>query len=247
MPRISLAFVAPGAVRHPLMFERPLPLAAGRSPASRPPSSAGHPSRRLARRRPVLRLGRHAQAARLLLRPRSRRARAPGRQAQPRRGIRKVRERRRPAGRSGQDHRRAVRAPAGLPGAADLAARVRCPDASRESVNMLIHLAVSMRAHGRGGALLVVPRRRGTGGGIHRAARPVRPRAAVRRARRADALARPPGNPGSGWVDALRRAVDGRRRPDRGRRRHVITDQYELLAFGAKIVRRDGIVAGRPK
>ena len=47
--------------------------------------------------------------------------------------------------------------PAGLPGAAHLAARLRFAGSWVGSVNVLVQLAVSMRAHGRGGPLLVVP------------------------------------------------------------------------------------------
>ena len=46
------------------------------------------------------------------------------------------------------------------PDCPDLAARLRYPATiSEDSVNVLVQLAVSMRAHGRGGSLLVVPRR----------------------------------------------------------------------------------------
>ena len=48
------------------------------------------------------------------------------------------------------------------------------------------------------------------------------------------------GNPGSRWVDALRRAVEGVAGLTAVDGATVITDQYEVLAFGAKIVRRDG-------
>ena len=42
------------------------------------------------------------------------------------------------------------------------------------------------------------------------------------------------------WADALRRAVDGVAGLTAVDGATVISDQYEVLAFGAKIVRRDG-------
>ena len=47
-------------------------------------------------------------------------------------------------------------------------------------------------------------------------------------------------NPDRRWVDALRRAVDGVAGLTAVDGATVITDQYEVLAFGAKIVRRRG-------
>jgi hypothetical protein len=47
-------------------------------------------------------------------------------------------------------------------------------------------------------------------------------------------------DPDRRWVDALRRAVDGVAGLTAVDGATVITDQYEVLAFGAKIVRRDG-------
>jgi hypothetical protein len=47
-------------------------------------------------------------------------------------------------------------------------------------------------------------------------------------------------SPDRGWLDALRRAVDGVAGLTAVDGATVITDQYEVLAFGAKIVRRDG-------
>ena len=48
------------------------------------------------------------------------------------------------------------------------------------------------------------------------------------------------GNPDRHWVDALRHAVDGVASLTAVDGATVITDRYEVLAFGAKIVRRDG-------
>jgi len=47
-------------------------------------------------------------------------------------------------------------------------------------------------------------------------------------------------NPDRRWVDALRHAVDGVANLTAVDGATVMTDRYEVLAFGAKIVRRDG-------
>jgi len=113
------------------------------------------------------------------------------------------------------------------------------PRASVEDVNVLVELAVSMRTHGRGGSLLVVP----AGSDSWRASilRPImypvvppftelaelmREEAGERQQRR--------------WQDALHPAIEmvaGLTAVDGAT---VITNDYEVLAFGAKIGRRDG-------
>jgi hypothetical protein len=110
---------------------------------------------------------------------------------------------------------------------------------SSESVNVLIHLAVSMRAHGRGGSLLVVPSR--TELWWESVVRPVLyalvpPFAALAVLMEDRAAA----NPDRRWVDALRHAVDGVANLTAVDGATVMTDRYEVLAFGAKIVRRAG-------
>jgi hypothetical protein len=119
-----------------------------------------------------------------------------------------------------------------------------------ESADVLVQLAVSMRAHGRGGALVVVPT--GTDAWRESVITPVAyavhpPFAALAElvlhektaalggtaARRVDTLV-PPGH------DSLSRlitivagltAVDGAT---------LISDRYDLMAFGAKLTRRSG-------
>lgn len=111
--------------------------------------------------------------------------------------------------------------------------------ASSESVNVLIHLAVSMRAHGRGGSLLVVPsktalwRESVVQPVLYTLAPPFSALAELMKERVAD-------DPDRRWVDALRRAVDGVAGLTAVDGATVISDQYEVLAFGAKIVRRAG-------
>jgi hypothetical protein len=108
-----------------------------------------------------------------------------------------------------------------------------------DSVNVLVQLAVSMRAHRRGGILLVVPDSTDTW--QESIVRPI-PYAVsppfdilgrLTRASLAGKLART-------WQDALARVVDlvaGLTAVDGAT---IMTTKYDLLAFGAKIVRRKG-------
>ena len=108
-----------------------------------------------------------------------------------------------------------------------------------DSVNVLVQLAVAMRAHGRGGSLLIVP----PGSELWResivhpipysVSPPFRELAMLMQESGA-------GRQAEVWRDALREtvmaiagltAIDGAA---------VLTEEYELLAFGAKIQRRRG-------
>lgn len=114
----------------------------------------------------------------------------------------------------------------GSPGAAD-------------SYNMLIRLAVSMRAHQRGGSLLVVPR--GTETWRESVVHPVSyslrpPYGELSNVVRGDAQERERRR----WREALARAVDAVAGVTAIDGASVITDEGDLLAFGAKIVRRPG-------
>jgi hypothetical protein len=96
-----------------------------------------------------------------------------------------------------------------------------------------------MRAHGRGGTLLVVPHSTETW--RESMVRPIPYPVSPPFTNLAD-LMREDSNvrDNHGWKEALRRAVDeiaGLTAVDGAT---VITDKYELLAFGAKIARRDG-------
>jgi hypothetical protein len=96
-----------------------------------------------------------------------------------------------------------------------------------------------MRAHGRGGSLLVVPsktelwRESVVQPVLYAVAPPFSALAEVMQNRAGE-------NPDGRWLDALRRAVDGVAGLTAVDGATVITDQYEVLAFGTKIVRRDG-------
>jgi hypothetical protein len=113
------------------------------------------------------------------------------------------------------------------------------PAVQVDSVNVLMQLAVSMRAHGRGGALLVVSH--GSEAWRESIVHPVSYSVApayteLAQLMRADADARAEQE----WQDAFRQAVDvvgGLTAVDGAA---LITEQYDLLAFGAKIVRREG-------
>jgi hypothetical protein len=111
--------------------------------------------------------------------------------------------------------------------------------ASDDDVNALVELAVSMRTHGRGGSLLVVPARSESWREsilqpiMYRVVPPFTELADLMREEAGERLQRR-------WQDALHptiemvaglTAVDGAT---------VITIEYEVLAFGAKIGRRDG-------
>ena len=106
----------------------------------------------------------------------------------------------------------------------------------------LLKLAIAMRGHGRGGALLVVPT--GNAAWLESIVRPMSYAITPPFARLTDLLRLPVAERGrAGGRDGVERvietvagltAVDGAA---------VINDRYEVLAFGAKIGRRDGLGA----
>src|SRR5215469_11802370 len=109
--------------------------------------------------------------------------------------------------------------------------------ASSESMSVLIHLSISMRAHGRGGSLLVVPsqsevwRESVSQPVLYALDPPFLGLAGLMHTRGAD-------DPNRHWLDALRSAVDSIAGLTAVDGATVITDRYELLAFGVKTVRR---------
>ena len=108
-----------------------------------------------------------------------------------------------------------------------------------DSVNILVQLAVSMRAHGRGGLLLVVPP--GTDGWRESIVRPIAyavspPFSELAELCHGSAEDRQRRE----WRESLARvvqAVAGLTAVDGAT---IMTSEYELLAFGAKIARRKG-------
>jgi len=109
------------------------------------------------------------------------------------------------------------------------------PASWAESVNVLVQLAASMRAHARGGALLVVPS--GTDTWRESIVPPIVYGIKPFFSELSQLMQEQ--TQGRRWQEALTRAVDvvaGLTAVDGAT---IITDKYELLAFGAKIGRRD--------
>jgi hypothetical protein len=108
-----------------------------------------------------------------------------------------------------------------------------------EPVNVLVQVAASMRAHGRGGALLVVPAASAAWPDsiVHPVLYSVRPAYTGL----SDLLARDAADrDGHEWQEDLRRAVDALAGLTAVDGAVVITERYDLLAFGVKITRRRG-------
>ncbi len=108
-----------------------------------------------------------------------------------------------------------------------------------DSTNVLIQLAVSMRAHGRGGSVLVVPQ--GSANWQESMAAPVPYAVLPAYTELADLVQMEPSEKRQPrWQEMLRRAIDvvaGLTAVDGAM---VITDRCELLGFGAKIGTRAG-------
>ncbi|MBC3539572.1 putative sensor domain DACNV-containing protein [Rufibacter sediminis] len=113
------------------------------------------------------------------------------------------------------------------------------PASWNDSVNVLVQLAVSMRAHGRGGMLLVVP----TGSEkwqqsiIHPLPYAIAPAFSAL----TELIQQEKENKDlSLWQGAMRREIDGLAGLTAVDGATIINDRHELLAFGAKIIRADG-------
>ncbi|MDT4955408.1 MAG: hypothetical protein QOJ02_3546 [Acidobacteriota bacterium] len=111
------------------------------------------------------------------------------------------------------------------------------PDSQADSLNVLVQLAASMRAHGRGGSLLVVPQ--GSDAWRESILWPVPYSVSPAFSELAELMRRDEGEmKRREWQEALRRAVEtiaGLTAVDGAA---LISNEYELLAFGAKITRR---------
>ncbi|MFT2010398.1 putative sensor domain DACNV-containing protein [Pontibacter sp. 13R65] len=108
-----------------------------------------------------------------------------------------------------------------------------------DSVNVLVQLAISMRDHGRGGTLLVVPA--GTTAWRKSIMHPITYSVAPAYAALTDLMRQEKSDrKGSAWQDTLRRAIDGVAGLTAVDGATIISDSYELLAFGAKIGRPEG-------
>ena len=111
------------------------------------------------------------------------------------------------------------------------------PNASSSYV--LVQLAVSMRAHGRGGLMLIVPS--GDADWPESIVRPI-PYAVVPAYEELTRLAQDsaPDKDTTPWQDAVNRVVEAIAGLTAVDGAAVLTNAYELLAFGAKITRRKG-------
>lgn len=112
--------------------------------------------------------------------------------------------------------------------------------AQGESVNLLVHLAASMRAHKRGGALLVVPNASRTASTWRESiVEPILYDVEPDFSELADLMQRESAERRTHeWQDDLRRAVDAIAGLTAVDGATIISRGYELLAFGAKITRR---------
>jgi hypothetical protein len=107
-----------------------------------------------------------------------------------------------------------------------------------DSVNVLVQLSVSMRAHGRGGSLLVVPK--GSDKWRRSILQPVSYLVRPPFSELADLMRRDPIEKSQQiWQEAFIDAVDAIAGLTAVDGAALISDQFELLAFGAKIGRRD--------
>jgi hypothetical protein len=112
------------------------------------------------------------------------------------------------------------------------------PAAQGDSVNLLVQLAASMRAHGRGGSLLVVPQ--GSEAWRESIIWPVPYSVVPSYTELAELMRWEVSERNQLWQEALMDAVEAISGLTAVDGATVISDQYELLAFGAKIGRRDG-------
>jgi hypothetical protein len=109
---------------------------------------------------------------------------------------------------------------------------------SDEALNVQVQLALSMRRHGRGGILLVVPP--DSDEWRESIVQPITYAVAPAFSELADLLPRRNDMPGDEWSEATDRAIDAIAGLTGVDGATVATTRYELLAFGAKITRRRG-------
>jgi hypothetical protein len=113
------------------------------------------------------------------------------------------------------------------------------PDSRLDSVNVLVQLAASMRAHGRGGSLLIVPQ--GSEAWRESIVWPVPYYVSPAFSELAELMRQDAGERNQRlWQEALIDAVEAIAGMTAVDGATVISDQYELLAFGAKIGRHEG-------
>ena len=109
---------------------------------------------------------------------------------------------------------------------------------SDEALNVQVQLALSMRRHGRGGILLIVPA--GSDAWRESIVQPMRYAVRPPYCEISDLLRRRAALPAHEWTEAIDRAVDALAGLTAVDGATIVTDRYDLLAFGVKIARRDG-------
>jgi len=110
---------------------------------------------------------------------------------------------------------------------------------SEGPASVLMQMAVSMRAHGRGGSLLVVPAN--SEAWKESILHPITYAVAPPLRNLGDLLREHPAATANGhWRDRIQRAIDGLAGLTAVDGATVMTEDYVLLAFGAKIIRRRG-------
>ena len=107
-----------------------------------------------------------------------------------------------------------------------------------DAVNVLVQLSVSMRAHKRGGLLLVVPS--GSERWRESIVSPIAYELHPPFSALADLMAQQASTRDRLWEDALGRAIEGIAGLTAVDGATLVTDMHDLLAFGAKITRRRG-------
>jgi hypothetical protein len=107
-----------------------------------------------------------------------------------------------------------------------------------DALNVQVQLALSMRGHGRGGILLVVPS--GSDAWRESIVHPIRYAVQPGFCELAALLRRDDGMPEHEWTEAFHRAIDALAGLTAVDGATVMSDQYEVYAFGAKIGRRAG-------
>jgi hypothetical protein len=109
---------------------------------------------------------------------------------------------------------------------------------SDDALNVQVQLALAMRRHGRGGILLVVPA--DSDEWRESIVHPIRYAVEPPFSEVADLLPQHDRMPEHEWAEAIARAIEALAGLTAVDGATVITDRYELHAFGAKIGRRDG-------
>ncbi len=115
---------------------------------------------------------------------------------------------------------------------------VEAPGAWGGTANVLVQVAVSMRAHGRGGILLIVPD--GSDTWRQSVVRPMPYAVSPPFSALARLLRERPGFHAHLWHEAVGKAVEAVAGLTAVDGAAVLTDHYHLLAFGVKITRREG-------